>query len=127
MKQKLNSKDKDLLLRDLSARVPFGVMCEVSNIVNHPVKLAATYINGDVVFGVFKIEVEKVKPYLFPLTSMTKDQIEEYHSYCYIIFDQKIIYLDSIKSINWLIEHHFDVNDLISRNLAIDATSRNIY
>lgn len=127
MKQKLNPKDKDLLLRDLSARVPFGVMCEVPDFSNHPIKLDATYINGDVIFGIRKIKVEKVKPYLFPLTSMTKDQIEEYHMYCHIIFDQKIIYLDSIKSINWLIEHHFDYNNLISRNLAIDATSRNIY
>lgn len=124
--------DKDLLLKDLSARLPYGVKCK-TNIVGHPVKLAAAYINGDVVFGALMTEIDKVKPYLFPLSSMTKEQEEEYHSICMLVFiegegeGEGGKYLDTLKSFDWLNAHHFDYRGLIEKGLAIDATGLDIY
>lgn len=65
------------------------------------------------------------KPYLFPLSSMTKEQKQEYQ---YIterwMYDSSYSISDSI---DWLNKNHFDYRDLIERGLAIDATNLNIY
>jgi hypothetical protein len=34
---------------------------------------------------------------------------------------------DAVGFINWCYENHFDINGLIPRGLAIDATGKNIY
>lgn len=73
--------------------------------------------------------LDEVKPYLFPLSSMTDEQKEEY---CQL--QQKIIYNskgiineDITEYINWCYQKHLDINDLIPKELAIDATGLNIY
>ena len=76
--------------------------------------------------------VEFVKPYLFPLSSMTEKQKYEY---------DELIHLNNIKAIegvitstdcsaaeiDWLNANHFDYRGLIPKGLAIDATGLNIY
>ena len=65
------------------------------------------------------------KPYLFPLSSMTEAQKQEYQ---YIterwMYDSSYSISDST---DWLNKNHFDYRGLIESELAIDATNLNIY
>ena len=134
----MNKEDKELLLKDLSARSPYGV--KVSLINKHK------FLNGviDAVYptdervivdylseaiapinvrcGGFNIERNKVKPYLRPMSSMTKKEHDEYS-----VLYQRVYYKDSpteldLKDIiDWLNAHHFDYRGLIEKGLALEA------
>ena len=69
------------------------------------------------------------KPYLFPLSSMTEEEKEEYCQLQQrIIYNSKgVVNEDVAKYINWCYKKHLDINNLISMGLAIDATELNIY
>ena len=70
-------------------------------------------------------ELSDVKPYLFPLSSMTDEQEMEYGSL--VESDINGICYDTVESIDYLIANHFDYRGLIPMGLAIDATGLNIY
>lgn len=123
---------KDLLLQDLSSRLPYGVKCDI----NGKVEILDSICDDDGYYFNFIGEnkegytLDKVKPYLFPLYSMTKKQKEEFALYWEArekapdyLFD---FMYSSIKS-NWLYKNHFDINGLIPLGLAKDATGLNIY
>ena len=65
------------------------------------------------------------KPYLFPMSSMTETQKNEYQ---YIterwMYDSSYSISDSIDLLN---KNHFDYRGLIEKSLALDATELNIY
>ena len=63
--------------------------------------------------------VSKIKPYLFPLSSITKKRLEELSEY----IDIKNAYV----TVELLNSHHIDYRGLIEKGLAIDATGLNIY
>ena len=69
------------------------------------------------------------KPYLFPLSSMTEEEKEEYCQLQQrVIYNSKgVINEDVTKYINWCYKKHLDINNLIPMELAIDATNLNIY
>lgn len=71
------------------------------------------------------IGFEFIKPYLFPLSSMTLDQQIEY-SRTLVIFDESHC-SQTHETYDWLDKNHFDYRDLIPLRLAIDATNLNIY
>ena len=68
---------------------------------------------------------DEIKPYLFPLSSMTEEQKRDYQ---YIterwMNDSSYSISDSI---DWLNKNHFDYRNLIEKGLAIDCTGLNIY
>ena len=73
-------------------------------------------------------------PYLFPLSSMTEEQKNEYRKVCEL--DTEILSKHSMdgspfpalyNSQDWLDKNHFDYRGLIEKGLAIDATGKNIY
>lgn len=118
---------KQLLLKDLSARLPYKVkvclyekeMCILMGIDGHQVYL-------DVDSDSFRIE--SIKPYLRSITSMTKKEREEF-DYIRDIVSAKFInaiskdgftlaYYDLI---DWLNAHHFDYRGLIGAGLALEA------
>lgn len=128
---KMTQKEKQLLLADLSARLPYGV--KVNN-----------EIQGDfIIYGVCEdyvfartitkhgwinhvdFHVEKIKPYLFPISSMTKEQRKECKSL--MISDSYGILYHTIESFDYLYKNHIDVRGLIPKGLANDATGLNIY
>ena len=123
--------EKELLLRDLCARLPYGVQCCAKN--NHKISGSLVGIIGENVHvfssghGVFSINV--IKPYLFPLSSMTEEEKEEYCQLQQrVIYNSKgVVNEDVTKYINWCYKKHLDINNLISMELAIDATRLNIY
>lgn len=118
--------DKDLLLKDLCTRLPYGVklgfyasatkqtyICTLLGLEpqeDEPV-IAKTE-NGS-----FYMLAGNVKPYLFPLSSMTEEQKIELT--CIIDSDYA--------QIDWYNKNHFDYRGLIPMGLAIDASGLNIY
>ena len=146
----MTQEEKELLLKDLSARLPYSV------------KVQTTYINpqtkerkdiGTDVLSTVEISLlidgyYEPKPYLFPLSSMTEEQCEELRNLIYEHFtlDDEfnegirfktygdiLVWLDG-KPINecyfifdWFNKKHFDYRGLIPKGLAIDATGLNIY
>lgn len=134
----MTKEDKMLLIKDLSSRLPYAVHVQhisgVSGIL-HDISIFHKYDENDNIYDaicytdLFKdggsIGIEHFKPYLFPLSSMTDNQKQEYqyiterwmHDPSYSISD----------SIDWLNKNHFDYRNLIDKNLAIDATGLNIY
>lgn len=75
------------------------------------------------------VNIENIKPYLFPMSSMTGDEVLEYISLkeSIIASDDITYYFETYESIDWLIKNHFDYRGLIPKGLANDATGKNIY
>lgn len=138
----MEKKDKDLLLKDLCARLPYGlkVACNKNVYTVKGLDLIVTD-EGDWEYavtakGIAPIEIDFIKPYLFPLSSMTEEQKKEYNYWkheipvcCYEYGDvvEEIELWDSPESVEYLIENHFDYRGLIPMGLANDATGKNIY
>ena len=69
-------------------------------------------------------EIENIKPYLFPLSSMTDEQEEEYNDLnCYELG----CFPHTEEALDYLIKNYFDYRGLIEEGLALDATGLNIY
>lgn len=138
----MTKEDKLLLIKDLSARLPYGV--EIEHIksgmrgVLHELNVYPLYDDNDNIFDCMchtdffgdgdRFDISEFKPYMFPLSSMTEEQKTELTELMYkadtpfgAIFSENIDYFD------WLNKHHFDYRGLIEKNLAIDATGQNIY
>ena len=124
----MNKQDKDLLLKDLCARLPYGlkVKCE-----KYPFPVTVLYA-GDVDEVKFKetggIEhIDLIKPYLRPVSSMTQKEVETYHKKnqtsrlgALNVPIEHHLYRTQ-ECIDWLIRNHFDFRGLISKGLAITA------
>ena len=117
-----HERDKELLLKDLCARLPYGVK------VNEDIQGDFTLIGltKERIFTTCEVEgchndfpIELIKPYLFPISSMTEEQMEEWRGirWSKLPWDE----------LNWLNEGHWDYRHLIEKGLAIDATGLNIY
>ena len=124
-------KEKDLLIKDLCARLPYNVICQVEFKENGKYNTKVMLLSGiftDKVYFTTKggsIYSNEYKPYLFPLSSMTKEQKQEYqHITERWMYDSSYSISDSI---DWLNVHHFDYRGFIEKGLAIDATGLNIY
>lgn len=121
---------KDLLLKDLCARLPYGVKVEIYK-DEPPYKLKGYDGKDFLSDSGWDYLIEQCKPYLFPLSSMTEEQRKECNSY----FASVPYYGDNIHIPYYFVEslidfynkHHLDWRGLIPMGLAIDATDLNIY
>ena len=111
--------DKDLLLKDLCARLSHGIKV---NVIRSNVIEVVTYINplNEEIWindaGAY-IDIEEVKPYLRPISSMTEEEEIYYNTvYTRLKFYEKE---------DWLNAHHFDYRGLIEKGLAIKVTEDN--
>ena len=127
----MTQKDKELLLKDLCARLPYGVKVE-SVFINPDTKEHKSC--GIEVFDATSIlmirdGLGEFKPYLFPLSSITEEQKREFD----ISMDMgyAAAYNAEINCANRMIDffhkNHLDYRGLIEKGLAIDATGLNIY
>ena len=117
----MKQEDKELLLKDLCSRLPYGVKGNYQNSDDEllrKVTIMYRYLepNGMVMTG-------DIKPYLFHLSSMTDKQYREFLSTCNGYCD----YYWTEETFDWLNKNHFDYRGLIEKELAIDATGLNIY
>ena len=129
----MTQNEKELLLKDLCARLPYGVRIEYNEEIYDVLGIAHGRVLLCKPFS-SKTEkdcplVEEVKPYLFPMSSMTGEQKEEYHNTCNVGLNRQgdEVYYDCDESLDWLNAHHLDYRGLITKGLAIDATGLNIY
>ena len=129
----MTQNEKDLLLKDLSARLPYGVkMNHIADDEYSPktlIGVAKDMITLEGLGGYECVDVEDYKPYLFPMSSMTEEQKREFD----ISMDMgyAAAYNAEINCANRMIEffhkNHLDYRGLIPKGLAIDATGLNIY
>lgn len=151
----MTQENKELLQRDLCARLPYGVKIETEYFT----KATLVAIRKNISYGARKdllvtydisgeetpyqseersSTISKIKPYLFPLSSMSEEQKKYINDRWGVNedFDFEIdpnwgryfVDLgDAVGFINWCYENHLDINGLIPRGLAEDATDKNIY
>ena len=123
----MTQEDKELLLKDLCARLPYGVKCIVTKSRTEEGqkgdvgKIVCMCLEGVDCIDTsnFFSEFGNFKPYLFPISSMTDEQKEEWRGirWSKLPWDE----------LNWLNEGHWDYRHLIEKELALDATGLNIY
>ena len=122
----MTKEDKELLMRDLSCRIPYGVFVKIDG-MSKIVKLTSISCYGEVSVddgSTYLYPILEVKPYLFPLSSMTDEQEKEFYNLnCY----ELDIFPHTEKALDYLLKNHFDYMFLIDEGLAIDATGLNIY
>lgn len=127
----MTNEEKELLLKDLCARLPYGVKIYGNY----------RYSNGDDIVDNKKIKVLDlsaldwfvngiyIKPYLRPMSSMTNDERFEYLDFLKVeiqdggwVSENYVVRLaDMPMLIDWLNAHHFDYRDLIKMGLALEA------
>lgn len=121
------NEDKELLMKDLSARLEYGVKIRVSTWNEDTMKIEDKAdelysINKDgyiLTLNVdYEFEIEGAEPYLFPMSSMSEEQKREY-------FD--LLQIGPASGIDYLNKNHFDYRGLIEKGLAVDCTNLNIY
>ena len=120
----MKPEDKQLVLKDLCARLPYHVRCKVwlkdGTTEEGPLDLQHNY--GDVLRDAFFYhEIKDIKPYLRPLLSMTEEEkVKLSLSQIYAF-----VHYNEIAKMDWLNEHHFDYRGLIEKGLAIEVTEDN--
>lgn len=127
--------DKELLLTDLCARLPYGVKVmkryksQTRTLLSvDVVNFCVNFIENDVSspFG-FSIEeplhfYQQIKPYLRPMSSMTEEEKEEYCKLQDIFLcSSQYPVTDAYELFDWLNAHHFDYRGLIEKGLALEA------
>ena len=135
----MTREEKELLIKDLSARLPYGVKIRVEYPFLEekdwrPEDLHGLDLRKEVHAGT-SVRIEEFKPYLRPMSSMTKEEKIDYERLCSYCLEQdtvnyNITTLDKtqlVYVIDLLNKNHFDYRGLIKKGLAIDATGLNIY
>ena len=138
----MTQENKELLLKDLCARLPYGTLVYAQNANDWYDDEISTQVLSDAIN-----EDYVIKPYLFPLSSMTDEMLEKLNANGFFkyrdtianvshlesnsgISEEIYTYVD-IECISFLTEffhsHHIDYRGLIEKGLAIDATGLNIY
>lgn len=136
----MKQEDKELLLKDLCARLPYGVKIDIPDLfisTKNNIEVLNEIFCGD--DGEFRCNdsgmlIKYVKPYLFPLSSMTEEQCYKLSSIrsefqdCWKYIKTPIpLSICNFEQIDWFHKNHFDYRGLIPMGLAIDATGLNIY
>lgn len=133
----MTQEHKNLLIKDLCGRLNTNLVCSIYRIddqgVGYRDEILHGYCKGDIWYefyfdedcGICIDNVSKIKPYLFPLESMSEEQKQEYqHITERWMYDSSYSISDST---DWLDVNHFDYRGLIPVGLANDATGLNIY
>lgn len=127
----MTKEDKELLLKDLCGRLPYGVKVQSYRHGEDDVETIETLyeIDSDGYMSTLECETLKPisKPYLFPLSTMTKEQNKEYAHILVMCSNLANCQLLDMTVEDWFRKNHFDYRGLIPMGSAIDATGLNIY
>ena len=116
----MTQQEKQLLLKDLCARLPYNVKINIKNDCSQKMVddiLCAYHIGGIS----YNLESRNLRPYLRPMSSMTKEEEDEYQECSNKDIAEAYIHLVPNNRIDWLNEHHFDYRGLIEKRLALEA------
>ena len=160
IESKMKQEDKILLVKDLCSRLPYGVrVCHIASEfsgVLHDISVLHMYEGNsdsdkydsivDYVADIdffgdgYPYEIEEFKPYLFPIASISSEQLKEvseilgkdvevFDNYLNIVEHTRdtFSYLELDALFDWFNKNHFDYRNLIEKGLAIDCTNLNIY
>ena len=120
----MTEQNKQLLLKDLCARLPYGVICRyttaiplLGEVLNYgplqEIRRKGEYftVNGaDCLY-------EDIKPYLRTMSSMSEEEENEYRAInCY-----EGLFPRNEDAIDYALEHHLDISNLIEKGLALEA------
>lgn len=141
--------DKELLLKDLSARLPYGVnilhegwnfewddeLSTIEKVVGIDedfiyTKVINTHNGEEYRDDKWPIDTFDDKLFLRPMSSMTEEEWEDYQKIRmmdWVHGDINGTFINTGLIVDWLNAHHFDYRGLIEKGLAIDATNLNIY
>lgn len=130
----MTPENKELLIKDLCARLPYNVICQVefkeNGKYNSKVMLLSGIFTDEAYFTTKggSVYSNEYKPYLFPLSSMTEEQkiFLRQQKWCIAISTSGTIET-TIEGIDWLNKNHFDYRGLIEKSLALDATNLGVY
>lgn len=151
----MTDEQKDLLFKDLCARMPYNTkvqLTEYSDLTGEKlpseIRILDHYMIGKVQAYCRGFRKDEVKPYLFPMSSMTDEQMEELEELCdlyspdddyrpYACLGIEVLYKHVLDDgykfnfkrnvIDWFNKNHLDYRGLIPLGLAIDATGLGIY
>ena len=133
----MTQEDKELLLKDLGARLSYKVVVQVSykdgeGWKTEDRKVLGVYTDEQVYVDCVYTNIENTKPYLRPMSSMTEEEKKEFNSLingveerCINAYGKGGYTLAFIEVNDWLNAHHFDYRGLIGKGLAIAVTSDN--
>lgn len=142
--KKMTREEKQILLVDLCARLPYGVNVKTTGdnesytllSINSNKNIALIGLDFGGVYATSKIKIDEVKAYLRPMSSMTEEEKEYYYTFIdefsidnrYPQFTAKYVNKKLVDEyIDWLNAHHFDFRNLIERGLAISTVEFNPY
>lgn len=123
----MTQEEKQLLLKDLCARLPYWVKINIRN--DYTLSMEDMELNPyHLTTASYDVEYRGLRPYLRPMSSMTEEEKEEY---CDLqdkfLYSSQYPVTDAYELFDWLNAHHFDFRNLIEKGLAIDCTGLNIY
>ena len=145
----MTQEEKELLLKDLCARLNTNLVCSIYRTDDYGVgyrdEILSGYCKGDIWYefyfgddcGIGIDNVSKIKPYLFPLSSMTEEQKNLFSLIICKLDDSDMwrngdmIFIDNETDLDYLLnfynKNHIDFRGLIPMGLALDATGLGIY
>lgn len=124
MVSNMTKAEKELLLIDLCARLPYDVMmCSMeddglgnfSQGESYELKPTDMYYRFD--------DYDRDIPYLRPMSSMTEEEKKDYELLCDYYMDDKEEkhYFNNFATLDWMNQKHFDYRGLIKLGLALEA------
>lgn len=129
----MTKEEKEILIKDLSARLPYGVLIQEDYTIDDEMflpiaetdRLVAIDVDAELLMtnGGSKYHIDEFKPYLFPLSSITEEQLKLFDG----VFLPNGHIVASDFGFDYLNSIHVDYRDLIPLGLAEDATGKNIY
>ena len=135
----MKQEHKELLRRDLCARLPYGIKAPYYGVEEECEtwdEIRCITFDGYVEIGQYSLPIERIKPYLFPLSSMTEEQEDEWYEVFVDPLSKKLdrhtrqeglqLQADAQAfGIEYLLKNHFDIYGLIPMGLAIPVTKEN--
>ena len=112
----MTQEEKQLLFKDLCARLPYGVIVHIHDIDVDDYD--RQLIGEDLDF--IELDRRNCKPYLRPMSSMTEEELSFYNNH---LITPGITILEENLSeyLDWMHSHHFDYRGLIEKGLALEA------
>ena len=123
----MKQQDIQLLIKDLCARLPYGVICHTEKGDGYLGSIDQTIFGTEYGINISPLkrdyfndretDEQAVKPYLRPMSSMTEEEENEYRAInCY-----EGLFPRNEEALDYVLEHHLDFRGLIEKGLALEA------